>query len=271
MINLIWALQAQAGFDFLLHLILALVTFVPLPWLVYRGYALIGARYDLDRDGVRLRWGLRSEDISLQDIEWLRPAEDLTEPLPLPPLRWPGMVLGTREVDGLGPIEFLASSGRNLVLIATPRRIYVVSPADVEGFIETYRRINELGSLTPFASRSVYPSFLLMRVWSAPAARALVLGGLILGLALLVWVTLAASQLDRVSLGFTAGGQPLPPGPGESLLLLPALNGFIYLMDLLGGLYFFRRPDQKAVAYLLWTGGVVTPLLMMAAVMFISY
>ncbi len=266
----ILAFQARVGVNFLIYLAAALILLAPLPLLAYRGYALVSAHYDMDRDGLRLHWGLRVEDIALPDIEWVRPASDLTAPLPLPRFRWPGVLIGVLEVEGLGPIEFLASTSRELVLVATPLRIFAISPENPDAFIKSFRNINEMGSLTPIAPRSVYPTFLLARLWADRPARYLVLAGFTLGLALLIWVSLAIPVRSQVSLGYLPSGEPLDPGPAASLLLLPVLNGLTYLTDLLGGLFFYRRPDQKALAYVLWAGGVITPILMLVAVGFIT-
>jgi hypothetical protein len=156
------------------------------------------------------------------------------------------------------------------VLVATPLRIFAISPENPDTFIKSFRNINEMGSLTPIAPRSVYPTFLLARLWADRPARYLVLAGFTLGLALLIWVSLAIPARAQVSLGYLPSGEPLDPSPAASLLLLPVLNGLTYLTDLLGGLFFYRRPDQKALAYVLWAGGVITPILMLVAVGFIT-
>ena len=115
-----FALQQQAGSTLLLLMAISIVLLAPLTMVVYRGYALLKASYSLERNGLHLVWGLRYEDIPLADVEWVRPANELGFHLPLPPLAWPGAILGTRTVEGLGLVEFLASDTDNLMLITTP-------------------------------------------------------------------------------------------------------------------------------------------------------
>jgi membrane protein YdbS with pleckstrin-like domain len=55
----------QAGLYFVFLLLLSLILLFPLGISIYRAYALLQARYSLERDGLRLRWGLRAEDIPL--------------------------------------------------------------------------------------------------------------------------------------------------------------------------------------------------------------
>ncbi len=104
--------SAQVGPMFVSYLLVGLIAFAPIPFLGYRAYALLKADYYIDRDSLAILWGLRVEDIPLTDIEWVRPASDLMNPLPLPPLRLPGGVLGRRRHPDLGAVEFIASSTR---------------------------------------------------------------------------------------------------------------------------------------------------------------
>ncbi len=106
--------RAEIGPMFVADLLIGFLAFAPIPFFAYRAYALLRADYYIDRDSLAMLWGLRVEDIPLTDIEWVRPASDLTSPLLLPRFRLPGAVLGTRRHPDLGRIEFIASSSRNL-------------------------------------------------------------------------------------------------------------------------------------------------------------
>src|SRR5574341_627761 len=89
--------RADVGPPFVLYLLVGLAAFAPIPLLGYRAYALWRAYYVLDRDRLKLHWGLRDENIPLTDIEWVRPVHDLTHPLRLPAMPIPGAVLGLRH------------------------------------------------------------------------------------------------------------------------------------------------------------------------------
>lgn len=267
---------ATIGPQFLLYLAPTLLAVILIPALAYRFYALRGAAYILERDGIRLRWGLRNEVIPMDAVLSVRPWSDLARPLPLPVLRWPGGVLGVRRASGQ-EVEYLASRWDSLLLISTRQRVYAVSPADPEGFIYAFQRLTELGSLTPLKARSVYPTFLLARVWEARPARLLLLSGLFLSLLLLGWVSLAVPSREQVYLGFHPTDRTRDLVPAVRLLLLPVLNTMIFLVDVLLGLFFYRRDEPPAelhvsgpaLAYLLWSGAAITPLLFLIAVFFI--
>ena len=121
--------QVSVGPSFTIYVVLALGSFIGLPFLGYRAYALWKARYTLDRDNLRIEWGLRGEDVPISDVEWVRSPQDLSTPLRLPMVRMPGAILGTRRHPDLGDVEFLASDSRKLLLVATSRQVFAISPA----------------------------------------------------------------------------------------------------------------------------------------------
>jgi hypothetical protein len=235
----------------------------------YRAYALRSAYYALERDGFRLHWGLRTEVIPINAITWVGLAGELGKDLPLPALRWPGSILGTRHLSGLGPVEFMASRTTDLVLIITRKRVYAISPEDPLAFLQAFQRLTELGSLSPLTSQSIYPTFFLTRVWETRLARSLILAGLFMILFTLVWTSLAVSGRMQIRMGFDLNGEPRDVVPGVRLMLLPVLSAMVYLVDLLLGLFFFREEENRLLAYLLWTGGVLAPLLFLIGVFYI--
>jgi hypothetical protein len=213
-----------------------------------------------------IRWGLRREDIPLDSIEWMRPANEIGFRLPLPWLRWPGALIGRRSVAELGLVEYLGSHQGHLILVATPGRVFAISPQDTKGFMAAFRRVNELGSLTPIEAQSVYPSVFIGRVWEDPLARWLILGGFITGVILLAGAALAMPGLETIQ-----WVEPGSTAPGERLLLLPVLNGLIWLFNLVVGTLLYRRgEDQRLAAYLLWgTSGLTGVLLLIGSLLLI--
>ncbi|HNT53346.1 MAG TPA: PH domain-containing protein [Anaerolineaceae bacterium] len=260
-----FAFNQSLGWQMTLLLLGGLALVSPVPLIVYRVYALLNSNYILERDGLRLRWGLRAEDIPLPEVEWVRPANELGYDLPLPPLAWPGAILGVREVAELGPVEFMAADKTNLLLLATPRKIYAISPADPAGFMRAFRDSIELGSLTPLEAHSTRPVAYLQSVWQDRLARILILGGLGSMLLLFIWVGLMTPGQSSITLGYTPMGTVPESLPAERLLLLPVLAALTWAGDLVVGLFFYRRMDQRPAAYLLWGGAIIVALLLLAA------
>jgi len=266
----IWNLTfTEVGPNFVIFLLDALLALVPVPLFVYRAYALVRADYILDRDSLEIRWGLRDEDIPLTDIEWLRPASDLTTPLRLPWLPIPGAVLGTRRHPDLGIVEFLAADPGKLLLVATTKRVYAISPTDAARFAQTFARTIEMGSLLPADAKSIYPSFIFSRAWENPLARFLWLAGLFLNIGLVVWVLLTIPNIGQVSLGFAPSGGALSPSPASQLILLPIESVLLFLVGLFAGLYFYRWETIRILAVIIWASSTLTSLLFLLAVLFI--
>lgn len=268
-VSLIFALQQQGEGIFVVLLLISLALFIPLPVVSYRGYALYNAGYTLERDGLRLRWGLRAEDIPLPDVEWVRPASDLGFNLPLPPFSFPGAIVGVRDVEELGKVEFMASDLDTLLLIAAPHKVYAISPEDTRGFVRTFQTAIEMGSISPLQAYSAEPAAFARRVWDDRPARVFLIAGLVLTIALLILVALSIPGYTTVSLGFDAHGAPLEPVPAQLLLLLPVLGIFAFIANLTLGLFFYRHDADRPVAFMLWIASAFTPALLILATLII--
>ena len=265
-----WNLSSlQVGLSYVIYLLIALMAFVPIPFLGYRAYALLKADYYIDRDSLAILWGLRIEDIPLTDIEWVRPASDLTTPLSLPRFRMPGAVLGRRRHPDLGAVEFIASSAKNLILIATSRHVFAISPRDAASLVRTFARATELGSLTPTEAKSVYPSFVITEAWETPLARFLWISGLLLNLGLVAWVGILIPSLSQVPFGFDPLGVPNAIAPSVQLILLPLISALMFITGILAGLYFYRWEKERPLAYIIWISSALCALLFLMAVLFL--
>ncbi|PWB56650.1 MAG: hypothetical protein C3F13_00840 [Anaerolineales bacterium] len=266
----VWrASLSETGPTFLLYLLIAIVAIAILPGLIYRMYALQQARYILARDGISLYWGLRREEIPINTIAWVVSTDQNRIALAKPLIRLPGAVLGTQTQPDGKKVEYLASRDTNLVMIVTIDRLFAISPADVPNFLNTYRRLSEFGSLAPIESASIYPTFLLSRSWADRPARILLFTSAFLALALIVWVSLVIPNHAATALRLTPEGQAVEFVPGLRLLLLPVLNTFFFIADLLLGLFFYRRKDTQSLGYLMWASSALTSLLFLGAVYFI--
>ncbi|HTX92466.1 MAG TPA: PH domain-containing protein [Anaerolineales bacterium] len=266
----VWLTARQPiGLLFAVYISLAAFSFLPIPVLGYRLYALRHAGYTLDRDKLIITWGLRAEQIPISNIEWVRPLAALTSPLPMPFLYLPGSVLGNRLHPDLGRVEFLASDAGKLLLVATARHVFAISPEDQGGFVQNIQRAIEMGSLVPAASQSIYPSFVVAQAWESLLARYFWLAGFFLNIGLLAWVSLMAPSLRSISLGFLPSGATRPPSSGFSLLLLPLVSFVFFLAGWVVGLVIYRREDRRSMAHVVWASGVVCSLIFLVTVMVI--
>ncbi len=266
----VWGVTTTApGPLFTGFVLLILAGLIPAPVLAYRLYSLIRSTYSLDREHLRLVWGLRVEEIPVADVEWVRPASDLVTPLQLP---WPGLpggLVGLVKHADMNVAEFMASEQDQLLLVATAKRVYVISPADTTAFLQAFQSIIEMGSLAQAPGRSVYPSFIVAEAWQNQTARFLWLFSLFVNIGLFVWVGLILPGLPSISLGFNAARQPLEPVPGVQLLLIPLLSVFFSLLSWGAGLFFYRRVEQRILSLILWAATGFTSLIFLFSVLFI--
>ena len=261
--------RAEVGPQFLVALLVSLFAFAPIPFFIYRGYSLWRADYHMDRDSLAINWGLRVEDIPLSDIEWMRPADDLTRPLNLPSVRLPGGLLGMRRHPDLGVVEFLASDAKKLLLVATAKRVFVISPEDPALLMQTFARATELGSLAPVEAKSVYPSFVVTQAWESGLARYLWLTALFLNLALFIWASLIIPSTPRVALGPQFVGSALETVPSAQLIIFPVASLLLAVMGWVAGLYFYRWDRERILAFIVWGSSTFSSLLFLLAVLFI--
>ncbi len=261
--------RAEVGPQFLIALLVSLASFTPIPLLVYRAYSLWRADYHMDRDSLAINWGLRVEDIPLSDIEWMRPADDLTRPLALPSFRLPGGLLGVRRHSDLGVVEFLASDAKKLLLVATAKRVFVISPDNPASLTQTFARATELGSLAPVEAKSVYPSFVVTQAWESGLARYLWLTALFLNLGLFVWASLIIPSTPRVALGPQFIGSALETVPSAQLIIFPVASLLLAVSGWIAGLYFYRWDRERILAFIVWGSSTLTSLLFLLAVLFI--
>ena len=268
-IGFIQLTSADVGPAFLIWLLVSLAAFAPIPFFAYRVFALYRASYEIDRDSLAIQWGLRVEDIPLSDIEWIRPAEDLTNPLNLPALPLPGALLGMRRHPDLGSVEFIASDPKKLLLVATAKRVFVISPDNPAGLAQTFARATEMGSLAPAEAKSVYPSFIVSQAWESGMARYLWLSALFLNIGLFIWASLIIPSTPQVALAVQAAGSAFETVPSSQLIIFPVASLLLAVAGWIAGLYFYRWERERTLAFIVWGSSTFTSLLFLLAVLFI--
>lgn len=251
--------QESQGF-FILYLIGGVAAFIPLPIILYRLFSLLRAKYMIDRDGLHLQWGLRTEDIPMDEIEWMRMAQDMTYEIPKPRFSVPGAILGIQKLEDLGLLEFIASDEKNMILIACQQRVLVVSPSDVTGFQRSFRRYAEMGSIAPIQSSSSNAEFLATTLFKDKYARGFILGGLLLSLILLIAVSFIIPTRTTIALGFNPITQIIEEAPSERLLLLPVMSLFMLVADTGLGSYLFQKKGFRTASYLALASSLILPI-----------
>jgi hypothetical protein len=263
------ATQTPLGPVFLAYLLGALFIAVPIPTLSSRTYSLVRSFYEVQREGIRLKWGFREVAIPITEIKYVELAEDLLFPLEFPRMQWPGAVTGQTYQYRLGTVEYLAAERRGMVMIGTPDHVFVISPENPKQFVLAYRKMIEMGSISPLPAHSAYPNFFLVEIWRNIPMRILLVLTTILSVALFGLVAWAVPTLEAIPLGFDAEGQPLPPVSPVQLFLLPSLNILLIVGSYLVSIWFYRQKENHPFITVLWSSTTLTALLFLIAVLFI--
>lgn len=260
--------QTIRGF-FILYLVASILVFIPVPFVTYRLFALLRASYTVFREGISIQWGVRTEEIPMQDIEWIRMADDLAFELPLPGFIVQGAVLGLKNHHDLGLVEFIASTTHPLILIATRARIYAISPSDPSGFINASYRNMELGSIEQIQPKSSRVELLVGSLFGDKLARNLILLGSFLSIGLLVAVSFIIPIRETIPLGFNPIGQTAETSPSERLLLLPVLSLLMLFADLGLGSYLYRKTGYRIAAYFALASSLIMPMSLLGLIVYI--
>lgn len=266
----IWGVnRVQVALQLLPYLSLIILFLATVPFLIYRLYALHQSEYILERGGIRLKWGWRSETIPMEQVKWVHHVRDLEIPPKFPLIHWPGAVIGRRSFHRGPEVEFLASSHSHIVVISAGEGYYAISPDRGEDFIRTYHELTELGSLSPLPVKSVQPSLILTEVSEKKPLLGILMAGALLNISLLIWVLLVIPDREVISMGFKPGGFPREALGSVRLILFPIINTTAYLANLVVGFFLFRVPENRGMAYILWGGSILIALLFHFALAFI--
>ena len=266
----IWGVSnVEVAPQLLPYIALIILFLATVPYLIYTLYALHRSEYILERGGIKLNWGWRTESLPMEEVEWIYRVEDLETAPHLPIIHWPGAVTGVRRFQRGPEVEYLSSRTKGLVIIAAGERYYAISPNHVHEFISAYHELIELGAINPISPESVQPTLILSEVFKIRPILWILIGGGLLNISLLIWTLLVIPSRDLVSLGFTSAGLPREGLDSVRLVLFPVLNTTAYLANLILGLFLFRNQENRFLAYLLWGASVIIAILFHIGMIFI--
>jgi hypothetical protein len=256
---------------FVVYLIASILTFLPFPYFLYRLFSLLRAKYHISRDGLGIQWGLRTEDIPITNVEWVRLPADLVTDMEFPRFIMPGALLGNVNHRDLGRVEFIASSKKNLVYVATPEKVFALSPENRNAFLNDFYRSAELGSISPIDKQSTQPQFIVSSLFRDKVSRGILLASILISLILLVIVTFIIPTRSTVPLGLEAVGVNREESSAGRLILLPILSLFVFFIDFGYGSYLYRKRGFKNAAYLIFASSLILPLSFSILLVFVLF
>jgi len=242
--------------------VLVLLILLSLPLLLYLAFRLWGCfnlRYLVDRNGVTIVWGPMRQEVALGQIERIVKGGTVQRRLAWWP--WPGLHAAVGGESDLGPYFSLATRPpAQQLLLVTPGKVYGISPAEPERFLEALQERNLLGPAHILPAEPRWPSLWSWGFWRDRLGQALLLSGVALVLALFGFLAFRFPSLPpEIPLHFDALGRPDRVGPRQGLFLLPLIGLLAWTINTAWGGLIYRR--QRLAAYLLWGGTIAVQII----------
>lgn len=234
-LNLYWNVMTLIGLLFLAGVLL---------YRVIGGFTLA---YEMDRNGVYIRWLGNRAVIPLGQIERVD-------------IGAPGARIPWRLVQGIGyywgrgrtasgqPLHLFATrSPKKCLLIQTTGDAYAISPRDQDSFVQDLEQRRKLGVVKPLvpgveAGRAFFYAF-----WNDSMIRWCLLLAFGLNLLLLGWVAARYPELAAtVEMRFDAAGQVAELRPRHQVLFLPLAAFLLSLLNTGLGMRLYQREQTGA-------------------------
>jgi hypothetical protein len=241
---------------------------------VYWSVAVLRLRYRLDRNGLVIHWGASRLVVPMERIESIKLGSEIGEPagggpgwLAFRGVGWAGLRAGrARFADGKPARVFITGPLARSTVVFTRDSAYIVSPRDPDAFIQAWRARQPLGPTQHWREEEQRAPLFALSIWRDRLALVLMGLGLLVNLALHVYMTLFFDQWpDMLSFHFNVFGQVDRIANRTAILRFPQLAVLMLALDLGLGFLIYRR--QRVAAYLVWGGGLVLQLLVWGAVL----
>lgn len=257
-----------APVDFWLYLraLLFTATLPLLAFLAYGYYGLASLTYRIERNGIMIRWGAAADMVPRDEILEIAPFATLSKRLTAG-VGWPGYRIGDGQADGVGPVRLYTTRlPEESMAIRTRTRTYVISPANVEGFLADYRTRRKLGSLAQWTEGRRLPRLFDLSIWRDRLAGGLALPALVLNLGLFGYLAARYPSLPlRLVLSYDLQGMGDRIGARAEIFILPAVGLAIVLLNAALAAWLHRR-ERVLALLLLGNAPVVQALVWLVAV-----
>jgi len=217
----------------------------------YWTYGCLTLRYDIDRNGLTIRWGDVRQRIPMESIERLVLGRELKPPR-VSGISWVGHHVGRAKVGELGEVLFYSThrTHEDLLYVVTPGQTYALSVPDEVRFAEELQAHQKLGAAASLPQVTERSSLAAQPFWHDPLAQLLALAAALGCAALIGYVFYHYPSLpESIPFSFPALGVTRIDDKRE-LLTIPVTGVGLLLLNL--GLGYFLHSWERAVGYLLF-------------------
>lgn len=218
----------------------------------YLALIVFNLRYRLNRNGLTIYWGVSRQRIPFNHIQQIVPASERTGEIAFKGINLGGLRLGRGTLLDHGQLLFKgAGSLAQCLLVITPERAYLISPAEPARLLKAWADRQPLGPTQQWreGTRPLWPFD--TPLLSDQLAWSLIAGGVLLLMGLLGYISLNYPELPgALPIHFDSLGRADRIAPKVFLFSLPAVGGIVWLTNFLLGSLIYRR--ERLGAYLLW-------------------
>lgn len=232
----------------------------------YWSYAAYGLRYRIEQNLLTIRWGFTQQLVPLPSIERLVPGQDVTGPVKVEGINWPGCHVGRGLVEGVGDTVFYSGhrSQDELLFVVTPALAYGLSVAERHRFEEELARQKELEALGPLAQAALRGPWVSASFWSDRGVWVLI--ALTLLVNLLLWVAILytyPSLPELLPLKLSPLGEVGHIGWRIEILYLPLFG--LAILAINSVLAFFMHPRERGAALFCLSAALFMQFLLVSA------
>jgi len=258
-------LGAPIDFWLFVRALWCVATLPLLAFLAYGYYGLANLAYRIERNGIMIRWGAIADMVPRDEIIEIVPFSALSKRVSQG-WGWPGYRIGDGHVAGVGPVRlYTTRPPEQSMAVRTRTRVYVISPANVEGFLADYRARRSLGPIARWAEGRRLPWLLNLSIWRDQLAGSLALPALVLNVGLFGYLAARYPGLaPRLVLSYDLQGMGDRIGARPEIWILPAAGLAILLVNATLAAAMHRR--ERVLALLLLAHGPVVQALLWLAV-----
>lgn len=257
LLMVVWALRRPID---LLQFLLFLVMMGSVPvliHLIYRTWAAFTLEYWVDRNAITLRWAHLHQVIPTQSVRAISHGAELS--MGAAQLRrWPMPFLDIAATPTTQSINLCATRPpAECIVLQTDAGVYVLSPADAEGFVEALQARYRLGATQTVMPQRVQRAWLASILSEDRQGAWLLLIGLAGVLVLFAVLTISFPDLpDILAVRYNSQGVPEEIREKTALFRLLVIGLLAWGVNAGAGLWLARQ-RQRIGAHMLWGGAIV--------------
>lgn len=250
---------SNTGFRILVYII-GIIFLLPSFIFLFLIFQISRSRYMIDREGLTIQWGFQKMVIPIQEIEWIRPYDQMGYTIPTPGLARLGVFSGKIRSSDLGEVLFFATRQQDAFLIGTTQEVLFLSPSDAQAFQKGVQEAVYLGSITP-RERKVINLESPIRTIRSNFSLYLPLGiGLLLNLLLFIAYGFITTQAATFQVGQVFFD------PSSGLVIIPMISSFSSVLSIILSLRLYKDNELKLYAYILAYSSCLLPTLLGLAI-----